>query len=89
MPLRRFRSLEEMEDSLWRSPGDPELWRAIERVWDFAERTCPRRLPPGVHKHRSLDEAQALRHEWEEKDFREFWRRQKAAGSAVPPTTET
>jgi len=84
MPLRKFRSLEEMEDSLWREPGDPALWAAIRRVWDFAARTCPRRFPPGVHKHRSIDEAQALRDRWEERDFQEFWRRQRAAGVADP-----
>jgi hypothetical protein len=27
MPARKLRDLQEMEDSLWREPGDPKLWR--------------------------------------------------------------
>jgi hypothetical protein len=84
MPLRKFRSLQAMEDALWYAPGDAALWPAIRRVWDFAERTVSRRFPPGVHKHRSLEEAQALREAWEEKDFRAFWERQRAAGIDAP-----
>jgi len=84
MPWRKVRSLQEMEDTLWRDPG-PELWRAIARVWDFAARTCTRRFPPGVYKHRSIEEAQALREQWEDADFQAHWRRQRAAGADVPP----
>ena len=84
MPVRRFRDLQQMEDALWREPGSPELFRAIERVWDFASRTCPRRFPPGVHRHRTIEEAQAQREAWEKLDFEEFWRRQRAAGTLDP-----
>jgi hypothetical protein len=59
-----------MEDTLWREPGDQGLFRAMESVWDFAERTCPRRFPPGVYKHRSIEEAQALAEVWDEANFR-------------------
>ena len=72
MPVRKFRSLEEMqemEDSLWREPG-PELWRAIASVWRFAERTCPKRFPPGVYRHRSIEDVQRQRAVWEEANFR-------------------
>jgi hypothetical protein len=41
VPVKKIRDLQEMEDSLWRKPGDPELWRAIARVWSFAARTSP------------------------------------------------
>jgi len=75
MPVRKFRSLEEMEESLWREPGDPELWRAIQRVWSFAAQTCPRRFPPGVYRHRSVEEAQKQRDLWEEANFRALWER--------------
>lgn len=75
MPVKKFRSLEEMEESLWHEPGDPALWRAIRRVWGFAARTCPRRFPPGVYKHRSIEEAQRQREIWQEQDFLELWRR--------------
>jgi hypothetical protein len=72
MPVRKFRSLEDMEDSLWREPG-PELWRAIASVWRFADRTCPKRFPPGVYRHRSIEDAQRQREAWEEANFRALW----------------
>ena len=75
MPVKKIRDLREMEDSLWREPGDPELWRAIARVWSFAARTVPRHFPPGVYKHRSIEDAQRLRDQWEEADFQAFWKR--------------
>ena len=64
-----------MEDSRWREPGDPELWRAIDRVWRFANVTCPRRFPPGVYRHRSIEEAKQLREVWEVANFEAFWER--------------
>jgi hypothetical protein len=73
MPVKKFRSLQEMEDSLWREPGDPQLLRAIESVWSFAAQTCPRLFPPGVYKHRSIEEAKAMRDRWEEENFRALW----------------
>lgn len=75
MPVRKFRSLEEMEDALWREPGDPELFRAIEGVWAFADQTCPRRFPPGVYRHRSIEDAERQREQWEQANFEAFWRR--------------
>jgi hypothetical protein len=79
MPVRKFRSLQEAEDALWRAPGDPALWRAMRSVWRFAARSCPRHFPPGVHRHATLEAAQGLREQWEAEDFRRFWERQRAA----------
>lgn len=67
-----------MEDSLWRRTGDPTLADAIARVWSFADRVCPLRFPPGIHRHRSIDDAQQLREVWQEANFRAFWERQNA-----------
>jgi hypothetical protein len=75
MPVRKFRSLQEMEDALWRPSDDPSLAVAIARVWSFADRTCPRRFPPGVYRHRSVEDAQRLRDAWEAANFRAFWAR--------------
>ena len=72
MPVRKFRSLQEMEDSLWRGSGVP-LWEAIARVWRFAERVTAYRFPPGIYKHLSIEQAQQLRDKWEEANFRAFW----------------
>jgi hypothetical protein len=74
-----------MEDSLWYESNDPTLWEAIRRVWDFADRTVTPRFPPGVHKHRSIDEAQATREVWEERNFRAYWERQVNAGTVRQP----
>lgn len=81
MPVRKFRDISEMEDNLWRKPGDPALFRAIESVWDFAERTCPMRFPPGVYKHRSIEEAQALAEIWRQENFKEFQKRRSETES--------
>jgi hypothetical protein len=35
----------------------------------------PRHFPPGVYKHRSIEDAQRLRDPWEEADFQAFWKR--------------
>ncbi|HEV3457178.1 MAG TPA: hypothetical protein VHG32_11515 [Thermoanaerobaculia bacterium] len=75
MPVRKFRSLEEMEDARWHEPGDPALWQAIDRVWRFAAETCPMRFPPGVYHHRSIEEAKQQRELWDEANFRAFWER--------------
>jgi hypothetical protein len=56
MPIRRFRSVEEMNRPNWREPGSPELYRAIERVWSFGQRTSRIRFSPGVHRFRSIEE---------------------------------
>jgi len=72
MPVRKFRDVSEMEDTLWREPRDPDLHRAIAAVWDFAARVLPRHFPPGVYRHRSIEEAKALREEWEIADFQAF-----------------
>ena len=74
MPVKKFRSLQDMEDSLWHEPGDPALWQAIRNVWGFARRTCPQRFPPGVYRHRSIEEAQLQREVWEHESFQELWR---------------
>lgn len=87
MPFRRVRSLQELEDSLWHEPGEPALWEAVARAWDFAARTCPRRFPPGVYRHRSIEAAQSLRDEWEARDFDAFWERQHRAQLGQPDHT--
>ncbi|MGH9398781.1 MAG: hypothetical protein ACRD00_00320 [Thermoanaerobaculia bacterium] len=68
--MKKFHSIEEMEGEVWRAPGDPALWKAIAAVWDFASKTVGYRVPPGVYKHRSIEEALRLRAEWEQANVR-------------------
>lgn len=56
MPIRKFRNVEEMNRPVWRTPGSPDLYRAIERVWDFGQRTSRTRFRPGVYRYRSVEE---------------------------------
>ena len=69
MPVHRFRSAEEMNQPRWREPGDPELLRAIAAVWDFGRRTMPRRFPPGVYRHRSIESLNAQTEAWAAEAF--------------------
>jgi hypothetical protein len=68
MPIKKFRDISEMSDT-WLEPGSAELARAIHNVWDLANQLCPRHFPPGVFKHRSIEDAEALREEWEHANF--------------------
>ncbi len=69
MPVRRFRSVEEMNQPRWRKPGDPELYAAIAALWRLGARTGRRRFPPGVHKHRSIEQLNATRERWAQANF--------------------
>ena len=64
MPVRKFRGVADMERSKWRQPGDPDLFRAIAAVWEFGRRSRPRRFPPGVYRHRSIEELNADTERW-------------------------
>lgn len=65
MPVRRFRSVEEMEDSAWLAVDDPRLARTIAKVWASANRMAPRCFPAGVYKHASIEGLNRLEREWE------------------------
>lgn len=64
MPVRKFRSVEQMDGAAWRTPGDPALFRAIAALWDLGARTSRRRYPPGVHRHASVVEMQRVQERW-------------------------
>ena len=72
MPVRKYRSVEEMDGNTWREPGDPALFRAIKATWEFAERTLQPRFPPGVYKHRSIEEADKVREAWGKANFKAY-----------------
>ncbi len=61
MPVRRFRSVQEAAECLWREPGDPGIWQGLVRRWQlhrFFARTPRPPARPGVFKYRSLEEKQ-------------------------------
>lgn len=65
MPLRKYRSVEEMESPPWGKPLDPRNLRLACDLSAFATRLRRRRFPRGLHKYRSVEEASRRRAEWE------------------------
>ena len=72
MPIKKFRSVEEMGDNTWRSPGDPELEKAIRATWDLAHQTLQPYYPPGVYKHRSYEDMKRQSDEWARQNFERY-----------------
>lgn len=64
MPIKKFRDVSHMRRTVYRV-GSPELAAAIRSIWRLSETICPLRFPPGVYKHRSIDDAEALRKQWQ------------------------
>jgi hypothetical protein len=66
MPIVRHRSVETMESSAWVAPGTPELDSTIRHVWRLAAWLAPWRVPPGVHRSRTQEDANARRDAWDD-----------------------
>jgi hypothetical protein len=69
MPIKKFRDVSEIEEVRY-EPGSQRLFEVIRYVWDLSDRICPLRFPSGVFKHRTIEDAAALREVWEEANFR-------------------
>ena len=72
MPIRKLRSVEDGEDAGFRDRDDPNLLRTIRAVWKLSARLCPRSFPPGVHRYRSIEDANRGRDAWEADAAREL-----------------
>ena len=72
MPVRKFRDVSEMEGNTWLEPGDPRLFDAIRAVWRLAAEIARASYPPGVYKHRSIEQANALQQSWDRANFEAF-----------------
>jgi hypothetical protein len=70
MPVRKFRSIEEMnaaDSDRWLDCDDPELPARISALWaEWAKLMPPLKFPSGVHKFRSIEEMNAFRERHEE-----------------------
>lgn len=64
MPVRKFRSVAEMDAASWRAPDDPDLWRAIAATWALADRLYPTRFPAGVYKHPNIESLNRQTEAW-------------------------
>jgi len=65
VPVQKFRSLDEAREALWLSPADPAFLSGVARLWRLAAALAPRRYPRGVHRYRSIAEANRAREAWE------------------------
>jgi len=92
MPVRKFRSIEEMKAVRGYERTDPRLPRVIEGLWDFGRKTARLRFPPGVYRYRNVEEMNARSAEWAEENFRAFRARRDAertdASAGQPPTPD-
>ena len=77
-----------MEGNTWRQPGDPQLFQAMRSTWDFGWRVMRPQFPPGVHKHRSIEDAELLRQRWEDANFEAYQARMRLPSDRDPSSTE-
>ena len=59
MPVRKFRTIEEMNQPVWRTPGDPALYAAIANLWHRSALLSGRRFTPGVRRFRDIASLEA------------------------------
>lgn len=65
MPVRKYRSVEQMPPAAFREPLDPANLRLACELSSTALQLAPRRFPPGVHRYRSITDASDRREAWE------------------------
>jgi len=66
MPVRKYRSIEDMEDMLWTTLGTPSHRRAIQLVFESVSFFMfEKRLPCGIFKFHSIEQASSQREKWE------------------------
>lgn len=69
MPVRKFRTIEEMnaaDSDLWLPCEHPNLAVRIRRHWSAWNRLVPLGVPRGLRKYRSIEDAEADRETWED-----------------------
>lgn len=73
MPVFKFRTVEALNREIWRRPGDPELYRVMDRLWAAGRRLRPATFEPGVYRFKSIEALEAATPRW-----------RKASGSGGP-----
>ena len=68
MGVRKFRDVSEI-DEVRLEPGSARLFEVIRHTWGLIDRIHPLRFPSGVFKHRTIEDAETLREQWEESNF--------------------
>jgi hypothetical protein len=83
MPVKKFRDISEIDEPAYEA-GSGRLFEVIRHVWGLSDRICPLQFPEGVFKHRSVEDAEALRDQWEDANFLAHRERMKAFRSTNP-----
>ena len=65
MPVRKYRSVEGMPEAAFREARHPSNLRIACELSTTASRFAPRRFPSGVHRYRSITQANEQRQSWE------------------------
>jgi len=71
MPVRKYRSVEEMPDAPVLKPLDPDNLRIACELSELAYALHPWKLEPGVYKFRSIEEMSRAREEQEKLQVRQ------------------
>ena len=61
MPVHKFRHPDEMRTARWLPVGDPRFTRRLAYLFDLARSFVRVHRLPGVHRYRSIEEANAAR----------------------------
>jgi hypothetical protein len=69
MPVKKYRDISEVEEVI-HERGSQQLYEVIRYVWGLSDVICALRFPAGVFAHRSIEDAEALREQWELANFR-------------------
>jgi hypothetical protein len=69
MPVKKFRDVSEIEEPVYER-GSRRLYEVIRHVWGLTDVISPLRFPEGVFRHRTVEDAEALRAQWEDANFR-------------------
>lgn len=83
MTVRRYRDVSEMDEPTY-EPGSARLFEVITYVWGLTDQICPLRFPEGVFKHRTIEDAEALREQWEVANFQAHQAHQARRRGEVP-----
>ena len=62
MPVQKFRTPDEARKAQRSVPGSEENVRRLRTILEFWSKARPRLIPRGVHKYRSVQEAQDAAH---------------------------
>lgn len=64
MPVKKFKTFEEAERDLWCFKPDKNYYKRIEKLFKNAKALYKIKYPKGVHKYKTIEEADKQLLEW-------------------------